>query len=152
MIQIRFIRADGTEQTIQTPTGQSLMKAAVDADVRGIEADCGGSLTCATCHVMLDEPWIARLPAAIADERDMLDFAASPVDINSADAQTLADGLNGIGMSKAQAIVAYRNEHGPFSSADQLAEVKGIGQALVEKNRDSIVVGGKAKAKAAPAG
>ena len=79
-------------------------------------------------------------------------FAASPVDINSADAQTLADGLNGIGMSKAQAIVAYRNEHGPFSSADQLAEVKGIGQALVEKNRDSIVVGGKAKAKAAPAG
>ena len=79
-------------------------------------------------------------------------FAASPVDINSADAQTLADGLNGIGMSKAQAIVAYRNEHGPFSSADQLAEVKGIGQALVEKNRDSIVVGGKTKAKAAPAG
>jgi len=79
-------------------------------------------------------------------------FAASPVDINSADAQTLADGLNGIGLSKAQAIVAYRNEHGPFSNADQLAEVKGIGQALVEKNRDSIVVGGKAKAKAAPAG
>lgn len=83
MIQIRFIRADGTEQTIQTPTGQSLMKAAVDADVRGIEADCGGSLTCATCHVMLDEPWIARLPAAIADERDMLDFAASPVEPGS---------------------------------------------------------------------
>lgn len=83
MIQIRFIRADGTEQTIQTPTGQSLMKAAVDADVRGIEADCGGSLTCATCHVMLDEPWIARLPSAIADERDMLDFAASPVEPGS---------------------------------------------------------------------
>lgn len=83
MIQIRFIRADGTEQTIQTPTGQSLMKAAVDANVRGIEADCGGSLTCATCHVMLDEPWIARLPAAIADERDMLDFAASPVEPGS---------------------------------------------------------------------
>ena len=83
MIQIRFIRADGTEQTIQTPTGQSLMKAAVDANVRGIEADCGGSLTCATCHVMLEEPWIARLPAAIADERDMLDFAASPVEAGS---------------------------------------------------------------------
>lgn len=83
MIQIRFIRADGTEQTIQARPGQSLMKAAVDADVRGIEADCGGSLTCATCHVMLDEPWIARLPAAIADERDMLDFAASPVEPGS---------------------------------------------------------------------
>ena len=83
MIQIRFIRADGTEQTIQTAPGQSLMKAAVDADVKGIDADCGGSLTCATCHVMLDEPWIARLPAAIADERDMLDFAASPVEPGS---------------------------------------------------------------------
>ena len=83
MIQIRFIRADGTEQTIQARPGQSLMKAAMDADVRGIEADCGGSLTCATCHVMLDEPWIARLPAAIADERDMLDFAASPVEPGS---------------------------------------------------------------------
>lgn len=79
-------------------------------------------------------------------------FAASPVDINTADAQALADGLNGIGLSKAQAIVAYRNEHGPFRSADDLTEVKGIGQALVEKNRDTIVVGGKAKAKAAPAG
>lgn len=83
MIQIRFIRADGTEQTIQARPGQSLMKAAVDADVRGIEADCGGSLTCATCHVMLDEPWITRLPPAIADERDMLDFAASPVEPGS---------------------------------------------------------------------
>lgn len=83
MIQIRFIRADGTEQTIQAPTGQSLMKAAVDADVRGIDADCGGSLTCATCHVMLDEPWIGQLPPAIPDERDMLDFAASPVEPGS---------------------------------------------------------------------
>ena len=83
MIQIRFIRADGTEQTIQTAPGQSLMKAAVDADVKGIDADCGGSLTCATCHVMLDEPWIGRLSPAIPDECDMLDFAASPVEPGS---------------------------------------------------------------------
>ena len=79
MIQIRFIRANGTEQTIQTAPGQSLMKAAVDADVKGIDADCGGSLTCATCHVMIDAPWAGQLSPAIPDERDMLDFAASPV-------------------------------------------------------------------------
>jgi competence protein ComEA len=68
-------------------------------------------------------------------------FAAGPVNINTADATTLAAGLNGIGPSKAQAIVAYRDANGPFQSADQLASVKGIGLATVEKNRDRIEVG-----------
>jgi len=79
MINIRFIHADERVQDIQTETGQSLMKAAVDADVAGIEADCGGSLTCATCHVIVAAEWAARLPPPVADEVDMLDFAASPV-------------------------------------------------------------------------
>jgi 2Fe-2S ferredoxin len=79
-IRIRFVRADQTEETIDTKTGQSLMKAAVDANVRGIEADCGGVLTCATCHVMIDSPWAEKLPRPVADETDMLDFAASPVE------------------------------------------------------------------------
>lgn len=83
MITIRFIRADQTEQSIQAEPGQSLMKAAVDANVPGIEADCGGALTCATCHVMLDAPWSDRLPPPRADETDMLDFAASPVEATS---------------------------------------------------------------------
>ncbi len=69
-------------------------------------------------------------------------FAAGQVDINKADAKTLAEGLNGIGLSKAEAIVAYRDEHGPFSSADDLAQVKGVGEKTVEKNRDVIEVGG----------
>ncbi|MEO7936250.1 MAG: ComEA family DNA-binding protein [Dokdonella sp.] len=75
-------------------------------------------------------------------------FAAEQVDINSADATTLAEGLNGVGMSKAEAIVAYRSEHGPFASAEDLAQVKGIGEKIVEKNRDTIVVGSKTKATA----
>ena len=79
MISIRFINADGSEQAIQTEPGQSLMKAAVDANVHGIEADCGGSLTCATCHVMIGQPWAAVLTAPVPDEVDMLDFASSPV-------------------------------------------------------------------------
>ena len=77
MIHIRFIAADQSVQDIQTQPGQSLMKAAVDAGIRGIEADCGGTLTCATCQVMVDAPWADRLPAAVTDECDMLDFAAS---------------------------------------------------------------------------
>ncbi|MCU0762821.1 MAG: 2Fe-2S iron-sulfur cluster-binding protein [Hydrogenophaga sp.] len=79
MITIRFVNANQTERTISAAPGQSLMKAAVDANVQGIEADCGGTLTCATCHVVLPPEWLARLPAATPDESDMLDFAASPV-------------------------------------------------------------------------
>ena len=77
-------------------------------------------------------------------------FAADKVNINTADAATLAATLNGVGPAKAEAIVAYRSENGPFRSADQLAEVRGIGLATVEKNRDLIVVTA-APAAAAPA-
>ena len=75
-------------------------------------------------------------------------FAADKVNINTADAATLAATLNGVGPAKAEAIVAYRTENGPFRSADQLAEVRGIGLATVEKNRDKIIV---SAASAAPA-
>lgn len=70
--------------------------------------------------------------------------AADKVDINTADAQTLAESLNGIGLAKAEAIVAHREQNGPFKSIEQLAEVKGIGLKTVEKNRDRITVGGAA--------
>ncbi len=83
MITIRFIHADERVQDIQTEPGQSLMKAAVDANVAGIEADCGGSLTCATCHVIVAPEWADRLPPPVADEVDMLDFASSPVEPES---------------------------------------------------------------------
>jgi 2Fe-2S ferredoxin len=78
MIKIRFIAADESVQDIEAAPGQSLMKAAVDANVRGIEADCGGTLTCATCHVILDGYWSAQVPPPAPDEVDMLDFAATP--------------------------------------------------------------------------
>jgi competence protein ComEA len=75
-------------------------------------------------------------------------FASTPVNINTADATTLAQSLDGVGLAKAQAIVAWRDENGPFTSADQLAEVKGIGTSLVDRNRDAIQVdAGKAAAK-----
>ncbi|MCE7031843.1 ComEA family DNA-binding protein [Lysobacter sp. GX 14042] len=69
-------------------------------------------------------------------------FAAETVDINTADAETINRVLVNIGPSKAQAIVDYRDEHGPFKSADQLAQVKGVGLKTVEKNRDRIVLKG----------
>ncbi|WP_374603633.1 ComEA family DNA-binding protein [Arenimonas sp.] len=76
-------------------------------------------------------------------------LAAEKVDINNADAATLDRVLDGVGPSKAEAIVSHRDKHGAFRSADELAEVKGIGLALVEANRDRIEVGaGKARAPA----
>jgi competence protein ComEA len=78
--------------------------------------------------------------------------AAEPVNINTADAATLAERLNGIGLSKAEAIVAYRNEHGPFKSVDQLADVRGVGLKTVDKNRELLSVGGApTKAPSKPA-
>lgn len=69
-------------------------------------------------------------------------FAATPVDVNHADAATIAKSLDGIGLSKAQAIVAWREAHGPFKSADQLAQIKGIGPRTLERNRDAIRLNG----------
>jgi competence protein ComEA len=74
-------------------------------------------------------------------------FAADKVNVNTADAATIAAALNGVGESKAEAIVAYRQEHGPFKSAEQLAQVKGIGLKTVEKNRDMIEVAAAAAPK-----
>lgn len=65
---------------------------------------------------------------------------AGPVDVNSANAETISAELKGVGMSKAQAIVEYRREHGPFKSVDELTLVKGIGPRTVEINRENILL------------
>ncbi len=78
-------------------------------------------------------------------------FAATAVNVNKADAATLAKSLDGVGTAKAQAIVAWRTAHGPFKSASELAQVKGIGPSLLERNRDAIKLGDGAKAAHAKA-
>ncbi len=65
---------------------------------------------------------------------------AGALNINTADAVSLASGLNGVGEAKAIAIVEYRQQNGPFKSIDDLALVKGIGEGTVDKNRQNIVV------------
>ena len=66
---------------------------------------------------------------------------AGQIDINTADPQALTEGLTGIGLKKAQAIVDYRTENGPFKSIDELVNVKGISDKTVAKNREKIVIG-----------
>ncbi|MCC6301462.1 MAG: ComEA family DNA-binding protein [Gammaproteobacteria bacterium] len=73
-----------------------------------------------------------------------LGAVAGKLNINEADAAALA-GLNGIGKARAEAIIAYRQTHGPFRSVEDLARVKGIGPAFLDKNRDQLTVGDVAR-------
>jgi competence protein ComEA len=84
-------------------------------------------------------PLISRraLQALIASLVPMFAFAG-PVDINKADAPTIAKELDGIGKSRAEAIVAYREKNGAFKSVNDLLKVKGIGQKVLEQNRANI--------------
>lgn len=68
-------------------------------------------------------------------------FAGHPVNVNQADAAELSAALDGVGMSKAAAIIQYRDQNGPFKHADEMVNVKGIGLRTVEKNRDYIQFG-----------
>lgn len=65
---------------------------------------------------------------------------AAPVNINTADATTLAANIKGVGAKKAQAIILYRKAHGPFKRVDDLVKVKGIGAKLLEKNRADLLI------------
>lgn len=75
---------------------------------------------------------------------------AGPVDINTADAATLARELTGVGEARATAIVAYRKEHGPFRSVDDLGLVKGIGRKVIEDNRGNLRITATKPAAARP--
>ncbi|MGY2313635.1 ComEA family DNA-binding protein [Pseudomonas sp. SDO5522_S412] len=81
----------------------------------------------------------AESPSTIAAQVDVTAQNAK-VNLNVADAETLRLNLFGVGAAKAKAIVAYRDSNGPFTAVDELLEVKGIGKALMEKNRDRLVV------------
>ena len=82
-ITVHLQAADGGVQTLQARVGRSLMQEAVNAGVEAIAADCGGSLTCATCHVIVAAEWASRLPTPSADERSMLEMTATPCEPGS---------------------------------------------------------------------
>jgi 2Fe-2S ferredoxin len=75
MPRITFIQHDGPEHTLDIEVGQSVMQAAMSNSVPGIIADCGGSCSCATCHVYVDEGWRSRVPPPSASEKDMVECA-----------------------------------------------------------------------------
>ncbi len=76
MATITYIEHDGTEHRIEVETGLTVMEGAVNNNIPGIDADCGGSCACATCHVFVDESWVGKLEPQDSQEKSMLGFAA----------------------------------------------------------------------------
>ena len=72
MPKITYISTSGEENTVEASVGMTVMRAAIANAVPGIDADCGGSCACATCHVYVDPEWTAKLPAVMSDERELL--------------------------------------------------------------------------------
>ncbi len=80
MPKITYIEHNGTEHVVDVAIGQTVMQGAVDNNVPGIDADCGGECACATCHVFVDPAWEAKTGTANEQEASMLSFAATKQD------------------------------------------------------------------------
>ncbi len=78
MPRITYIEHNGTEHTVDVATGLTVMEGAVNNNIPGIDADCGGACACSTCHVYVDAAWFGKLPDREDMEEDMLDFAYEP--------------------------------------------------------------------------
>ena len=78
MSKITYIDNEGNSKTIDVENGLSVMEGAIQNNIPGIDADCGGSMACATCHVYVEEKWLDKLPKAEEAEVDMIDMAYEP--------------------------------------------------------------------------
>ena len=78
MPKITYKAFDGSSKTIEVDNGLSVMEGAIQNEIPGIDADCGGSMACATCHVYVEQTWLDKLPKAEDGEIDMIDMASEP--------------------------------------------------------------------------
>ena len=100
MVQITYVEHDGTENLVETEPGVSLMQAAIDNLVPGIDADCGGECSCATCHVMIEKSWVEKVGAPGDMEESMLDLNPERQENSRLSCQVmLSDELDGLSVS-----------------------------------------------------
>jgi 2Fe-2S ferredoxin len=100
MPKITYIEYNGKEHIVDVPIGLSVMEGAVQNDIPGIDADCGGGMACATCHVYVKEEWLDKLPKKEDGEEDMLDMAFEPNKYSRLSCQILvSDELDGLTIS-----------------------------------------------------
>ena len=97
MAKITYIDFNGNSKTIEVEKGLSIMEGAIQNEVPGIDADCGGSMACATCHVYVEEKWLDKIPKAEEAEEDMIDMAFEPKKNSRLSCQLLVtDELDGL--------------------------------------------------------
>ena len=97
MSKITYIEHNGKKHIIEVSNGLSVMEGAVQNNIPGIDADCGGSCACATCHVYVNEKWFNKLPNKEDAEEDMLDMAFEPNKFSRLACQiTMIDDLDGL--------------------------------------------------------
>ena len=78
MPKVTYIDYQDNSKTIEVENGLTVMEGAIQNDISGIDADCGGSMACATCHVYVEEKWFDKIPKAEEAEVDMIDMAIEP--------------------------------------------------------------------------
>ena len=97
MPKITYIEHNGKTHTIDVAEGLSVMEGAVQNNIPGIDADCGGGMACATCHVYVKEEWFDKLPKKEDGEEDMIDMAYEPNKYSRLSCQlTVSDELEGL--------------------------------------------------------
>ena len=97
MPKVTYIEFNGQEHTVEVEKGLSIMEGAVQNNVPGIDADCGGGMACATCHVYVNEEWLDKLPEKEDGEEDMLDMAFEPKQNSRLSCQLIvSDELDGL--------------------------------------------------------
>jgi ferredoxin, 2Fe-2S len=97
MPKITYIEHNGKSHTIEVAKELTVMEGAVQNNIPGIDADCGGSCACATCHVYVDEKWFNLLPEKESAEEDMLDVAFEPKKFSRLSCQiTVSEELDGL--------------------------------------------------------
>jgi|TARA_B110000114_G_scaffold13410_1_gene13025 2Fe-2S ferredoxin len=97
MAKVTYIEHSGKLHTIEIANGLSVMEGAVQNDIPGIDADCGGGMACATCHVYVKEEWLDKLKKKEDGEEDMLDMAFEPNKFSRLSCQLIvSDELNGL--------------------------------------------------------
>ena len=97
MPKITYIEHNGKSHIQEVSNGLTVMEGAVQNNIPGIDADCGGSCACATCHVYVDEKWFDKLPKKENAEEDMLDMASEPNKFSRLSCQiTVEDNLDGL--------------------------------------------------------
>ena len=91
MAKITYITHDNQNYTIEIQNGLTVMEGAIQNDIPGIDADCGGSMACATCHVYIEQKWLSKLPKAEDAEIDMIDMAFEPKNNSRLSCQLIVD-------------------------------------------------------------